>query len=48
MPRILNALAVRTGLMCALRVIDVDESFKTMAQDVREPAGAASHGLQVV
>jgi adenine-specific DNA-methyltransferase len=41
-------VARRTGLSHVFIVTDADESFKTMAQDVREVAGKANPGLQVV
>ena len=48
MGRLLNALDGRTGLAQIFIVTDADESFKTMAQDVREVAGQANPGLAVV
>ncbi len=48
MGRLLKALDGRTGLSQVFIVTDADESFKTMAQDVREVAGKANPGLQVV
>ena len=48
MGRLLKALEGRTGLSQVFIVSDADESFKTMAQDVREVAGKANPGLQVV
>ncbi len=48
MGRLLNALAGRAGLSHVFIVTDADESFKSMAQDVREVAEKANPGLQVV
>lgn len=48
MGRLLKVLDGRTGLSHVFIVTDADESFKTMAQDVREVAGKANPGLQVV
>jgi adenine-specific DNA-methyltransferase len=48
MGRLLRALDGRTGLSQVFIVTDADESFKTMAQEVREAAGKANPGLQVV
>ena len=48
MGRLLKSLEGRTGLSQVFIVTDADESFKTMAQDVREVAGKANPGLQVV
>jgi adenine-specific DNA-methyltransferase len=48
MGRLLKALAGRAGLSHVFIVTDADESFKSMAQDVREVAEKANHGLQVV
>ena len=48
MGRLLKALEGRTGLSQVFIVSDADESYKTMAQDVREVVGKASLGLQVV
>ena len=48
MGRLLKSLEGRTGLSLVFIVTDADESFKTMAQDVREVAGKANPGLQVV
>ena len=48
MGRLLKALDGRTGLSQVFIVTDADESFKTMAQDVREVAGKANPSLQVV
>ena len=48
MGRLLKSLEGRTGLSLVFIVTDADESFKTMAQDVREVAGKANHGLAVV
>lgn len=48
MGRLLKALEGRTGLSQVFIVTDADESFKTMAQDVREVAGKANPGLAVV
>ena len=48
MGRLLKALDGRTGLSQVFIVTDADESFKTMAQDVREVASKANPGLQVV
>lgn len=48
MGRLLKALEGRTGLSQVFVVTDADESFKTMAQDVREVAGQANPGLGVV
>jgi adenine-specific DNA-methyltransferase len=45
---LLQALECRTGLSRVFIVTDADESFKTMAQDVREAAGKGNPGLQVV
>ncbi|WP_454258178.1 site-specific DNA-methyltransferase [Pseudoxanthomonas mexicana] len=51
MGRLLKSLEGRTGqpsLRQVFIVTDADESFKTMAQDVREVAGKANPGLAVV
>ena len=51
MGRLLKSLEGRTGqpsLRQVFIVTDADESFKTMAQDVREVAGQANPGLAVV
>jgi adenine-specific DNA-methyltransferase len=48
MSRLLKALAGRSGLSHVFIVTDADESFKSMAQDVREVAEKANPGLQVV
>lgn len=48
MGRLLKSLEGRTGLSQVFIVTDADESFKTMAQDVREVAGQANPGLGVV
>ena len=48
MGRLLKSLEGRTGLSQVFIVTDADESFKTMAQDVREVAGRANPGLAVV
>lgn len=48
MGRLLKSLEGRTGLSLVFIVTDADESFKTMAQDVREVAGKANPGLAVV
>jgi adenine-specific DNA-methyltransferase len=48
MGRLLKALAGRAGLSHVFIVTDADESFKSMAQDVREVAEKANPGLQVV
>ena len=51
MGRLLKALEGRRGQPCLRQVFivtDADESFKTMAQDVREVAGQANPGLGVV
>lgn len=48
MGRLLKALAGRAGLSHVFIVTDADESFKSMAQDVRDVAGKANPGLQVV
>jgi len=48
MGRLLRSLEGRTGLSQVFIVTDADESFKTMAQDVREVAGKANPGLAVV
>ncbi|MGE0332131.1 MAG: site-specific DNA-methyltransferase [Ramlibacter sp.] len=48
MGRLLKSLEGRTGLSRVFIVTDADESFKTMAQDVREVAGKANPGLAVV
>ncbi len=48
MSRMLKSLQGHTGLSQVFIVTDADESFKTMAQDVREVAGKANPGLQVV
>lgn len=48
MGRLLKALEARTGLSQVFIVTDADESFKTMAQDVREVADKANPGLAVV
>ena len=45
---LLKTLEGRTNLSQVFIVTDADESFKTMAQDVREVAGKANPGLQVV
>jgi adenine-specific DNA-methyltransferase len=46
--QLLTALQARTGFSHVFIVSDADESFKTMALDVREAVGKASPGLQVV
>ena len=48
MGRLLKLLEGRSGLAQVFIVTDADESFKTMAQDVREVAGKANPGLAVV
>ena len=48
MGRLLKSLEGRAGLSHVFIVTDADESFKTMAQDVREVAGKANPGLAVV
>jgi adenine-specific DNA-methyltransferase len=48
MSSLLKALECRMGLSQVFIVTDADESFKTMAQDVREVAGKANPDLQVV
>ncbi|HBP1729214.1 site-specific DNA-methyltransferase [Pseudomonas aeruginosa] len=48
MGRLLKELEGRNGLAQVFIVTDADESFKTMAQDVREVADKANPGLQVV
>ena len=48
MGRLLKVLGGRTGLSHVFIVTDADESFKSMAQDVRDVAGKANPGLQVV
>ena len=48
MGRLLKSLEGRTGLVQVFIVTDADESFKTMAQDVREVAGKTNPGLAVV
>jgi len=48
MDRLLKALGGRAGLSHMFIVTDADESFKSMAQDVREVAEKANPGLQVV
>jgi adenine-specific DNA-methyltransferase len=48
MGRLLKSINGRTGLSHVFIVTDADESFKTMAQDVREVAEKANPGLQVV
>lgn len=48
MGRLLKSLEGRIGLSQVFIVTDADESFKTMAQDVREVAGKANPGLAVV
>ncbi len=48
MGRLLKTLEGRTGLSQVFIVTDADESFKTMAQDVREVAAKANPGLGVV
>jgi adenine-specific DNA-methyltransferase len=48
MGRLLKTLKGRTGLAQVFIVTDADESFKTMAQDVREVVGKGNPGLQVV
>lgn len=44
----LKQVVGRDGLSYVFIVTDADESFKTMAQEVREVAGKANPGLQVV
>jgi adenine-specific DNA-methyltransferase len=46
--RLVHALDGRAGLSHVFIVTDADESFKTMAQEVREQAGKANPGLHVV
>ena len=46
--RLMEALKGRSGLSHVFIVTDADESFKTMAAEVREAAGRASPDLQVV
>ena len=48
MGRLLKSLEGRTGLSQVFIVTDADESFKTMAHEVREVAGKANPGLAVV
>ncbi|MES3000650.1 MAG: DNA methyltransferase [Pseudomonadota bacterium] len=48
MGRLLKAVGDRTGLSHVFIVTDADESFKSMAQDVREVADKTNPGLQVV
>ena len=48
MARLLKTLVGRIGVSHVFIVTDADESFKTMAQDVREVAGKVNPGLQVV
>ena len=48
MDRLLKSLEGRVGLSHVFIVTDADESFKTMAQDMRAVAGKANPGLQVV
>lgn len=48
MGRLLKVLDGRTGLSHVFIVTDADESFKSMAQDVREVAGKSNPGVQVV
>lgn len=48
MSRLLKAIGGRTGLSHVFIVTDADESFKNMAQDVREIAEKANPGVQVV
>lgn len=48
MGRLLKILSGRTDVAQVFIVTDADESFKTMAQDVREVAAKANPGLQVV
>ena len=48
MGRLLKSLEGRAGLSQVFIVTDADESFKIMAQDVREVAGKANPGLAVV
>lgn len=48
MGRLLKSLEGRIGLSQVFIVTDADESFKTMAQDVREVAGKANPSLAVV
>ncbi|MBJ2163683.1 site-specific DNA-methyltransferase [Acidovorax sp. IB03] len=48
MGRLLKSLEGRIGLSQVFIVTDADESFKTMAQDVREVAAKANPGLAVV
>lgn len=48
MGRLFKALDGRTGLSHVFIVTDADESFKTMAQEVREVAEKTNSGLQVV
>lgn len=48
MGRLLKLVAGRTDLSHVFIVTDADESFRTMAQEVREVAGKSNPGLQVV
>lgn len=48
MASLLKALRARTGLSQVFIVTDADESFKNMAQDVREAVGQAHPTLEVV
>lgn len=48
MSRLLKAIGGRTGLSHVFIMTDADESFKSMARDVREVAEKANPGLQVV
>ena len=48
MGRLLKAIGGRSGLSHVFIVTDADESFKTMAQDVREAAEKTNPGLHVV
>jgi adenine-specific DNA-methyltransferase len=43
---LLKSLSGRTGLSQVFIVTDADESFKTMAQDLRDVAGKANPGLR--
>lgn len=48
MGRLLKTLETRTGMSQVFIVTDADESFKSMANEVREVTGEANPGLQVV
>jgi adenine-specific DNA-methyltransferase len=46
--RLLKVVAERPGLSHVFLVTDADESFKTMAREVREAAAQKHPGMQVV